>query len=149
MLSQVRFNPKTKLAKRHISVGHCSSLGKKLNFSIIFLTGSLLQNVIKRWRHNSPCILRHSNIIAKSGNVCFVLCISFILADKRKDTEKFTILVYEIKEHSLFDTCKSYAICYWIGLPTLNQVQWSETSVGRFEGIAWLVRYLTFPVLCM
>ena len=29
MLSQVRFNPKTKLAKRHINVGHCSSLGQK------------------------------------------------------------------------------------------------------------------------
>ena len=29
MLSQVRFNLNTKLAKRHINVGHCSSLGKE------------------------------------------------------------------------------------------------------------------------
>ena len=29
LLSQVRFNPKTKLTKRHINVGRCSSLEKK------------------------------------------------------------------------------------------------------------------------
>ena len=54
-----------------------------------------------------------------------------------------------MKEYCLFGICKSYACCYWVGLPTLNQVQWSETSVGRFEGNAWLARYLTFRVLCM
>ena len=48
-----------------------------------------------------------------------------------------------------FDTCKRRACCYGVGLPTLSQVQWSETSVGRFEGIAWLARYPTFRVLCM
>ena len=39
--------------------------------------------------------------------------------------------------------------CNWVGWPTLNQVQRNETSVGRFEGIAWLARFLTFQVLCM
>ena len=48
-----------------------------------------------------------------------------------------------------FGICKSYDCCYWVGLLTLNQVQWSQTSVGRFEGNAWLARYLTFRALCM
>ena len=47
----------------------------------------------------------------------------YILTDKRKDTEKFTILVYELQEHSLLDTCKSYACCYRVELSTLNHVQ--------------------------
>ena len=54
-----------------------------------------------------------------------------------------------MQEHILYGTYKSYAWCFWVGLPTLNQVQWSETSVGRFEGIAWVARYLTFRVLWM
>ena len=31
----------------------------------------------------------------------------------------------------------------------MNQVQWSETTVGRFEGKAWPARYLSFSVLYM
>ena len=68
---------KTKLAKRHINVGHCYRLKRKKIYH--FLTGSLLHDVIKRWRHISPCILRHSNIIAKLGNVCFVLWFKFYI----------------------------------------------------------------------
>ena len=41
-----------------------------------------------------------------------------------------------MQENFLFGTRKSYAYCSLVGLPTLNQVQLSETSVGRFEGIA-------------
>ena len=64
------------------------------------------------------------------------------------------VLFYEIQEHCLFGICKSYTCCYWVWLPTLNQVKWSETSVGRFEGNAWFFYdkiewYLTFPALCI
>ena len=78
--------------------------------------------------------LRHSS------HVC-------ILADKRKDTKYFTILFYKMQEHILFGTCICYACCLLVELPNLNQVQWSETLVGRFDGIASLARYLTFRVI--
>ena len=59
----------------------------------------------------------------------------YILTDKRKDTEYFTILFYKMQEHILFGNCKSYAYCILVGLLTLDKVQCSETSVGRFEVI--------------
>ena len=57
--------------------------------------------------------------------------------------------VYEIHEHSLFGTWQSHTCCYWVGLPTLIQVQRSKNSVGRTEEIAWLARYLLLRVLFM
>ena len=41
-----------------------------------------------------------------------------------------------------FCNAKSYASCFGMGLPNLNQVQWSETSVFQFELFALLAPYL-------
>ena len=76
-------------------------------------------------------------------------CIYIYTSGQKKGYIIVYHISFDIQEYSLFGICKSYACCYWVGLPTLNQVQWSETSVGRFEGNAWLARYLTFRVLCM
>ena len=53
--------------------------------------------------------------------------------DKRKDTEYFAISFYKMQDGILFGTSKSYARGSLVGLPTLNQVQWNETSVGRWK----------------
>ena len=54
---------------------HCAG---KIQFRILFYSGSLLHDVIKRWRHVPPSVLRHSDNIDKSGNGSYVLCISLV-----------------------------------------------------------------------
>ena len=44
-----------------------------------------------------------------------------------------TILLYQMQEHFLFGTYKSYACCFGVGFPSLNQVQWSKTSIDLRE----------------
>ena len=39
-----------------------------------------------------------------------VSCHKYILTDKRKETEEFTILFYKMQVHILFDICTSNAI---------------------------------------
>ena len=53
--------------------------------------------------------------------------------DKRKDSKWFIISFHIMKEHILFGTRKRFVSCFWVGLPGLNQFQWSETSVGRID----------------
>ena len=40
---------------------------------------------------------------------------------------------YKMQKQILFDAYKSYACCLRVELPTLNHIQWRETSVGGFE----------------
>ena len=101
-------------------------------FSIVNLGSDSVDTISSGWQSTMPSHKEYN-----------------ILTDKRKDTKYFTILFYKMQEDILFGTSKSYACCSLVGWPTTNQVQWSETSAGQFEEIAWHARYLTFRVICV
>ena len=72
MLRQVNNNLERITATLDMNVGECTSLGKTI--LDVFYSGSLLHDVIKRWRHLPPGILRHSDNIDKSEYGSYLLC---------------------------------------------------------------------------
>ena len=71
----------------------------------------------------------------------------YILTDKKRIQHTLPYYFIKCRNIILFGNYKSYACSILVGFPTLNKVQWSKTSVGRFEGIAWLAHCLTFRVM--
>ena len=113
MLSQVRFYLKTNLAKRHINVGHCSLLGKKIfnHFS---------DRVTVAWRHQTmtshlslhTASFKHHCKIRKCL-LCtlykFYMIPSYIQRDMRVVSELFyppTYILYNDKRACM--VCKIY-----------------------------------------
>ena len=98
----------------------------KGKFPSFFLTGSLLRDIIKRWRHIYPCVLRHSNIIAKLGNVYFALYKYFQrdmrVVSRRFDPPAYTITKFNFNIHNFMKVpLYRYSIHDFVVTPTDRQ----------------------------